>query len=353
MIGPLISYNAGLPTMDLLRGLLQGVIYLKIKVCFIIAFVFLIMAASIAVADSVTVDDGGGADHTTIGEAVNNANPHDTIIIYPGAYIENVDVNKSLNIISQSGNPDDTIVLTANPKDHVFDVAADNVTIRGFTVKGSNYISGYGIYLNGTHNNSISNNKLLDHWFGIKVWSSNNNILRNNSITNSNNNHIGINMGSSNGNKLIDNTVLNYHYGITMSFSNNNTLINNNLSYSNSDGIATYDCQYNMLINNTLDSNADSGIHFRNSSNNMVTGNIICNTTKYGGICFFDGSYNNVIYRNHFKNNKKDVLTFRKNKYTFNIFYDTFSDHWDPFSKATPDEYDFTSRLIFLLNPRK
>ncbi|UGV41299.1 right-handed parallel beta-helix repeat-containing protein [Methanococcoides orientis] len=310
---------------------------MKIRVCFIIAFIFLIMAAGITVADTITVDDGGGAEYTTIEEAVNNANPHDTIIIHPGTYTENVDVNKSLTIISQSGNPDDTIVLTADSNDPVFYVTADNVTIKGFTLKGSNYIREYGIYLNGANNSSISDNKLLDYWFGIKVWSSNNNILRNNSIINSNNNHIGINMGSSDSNTLINNTVLNYHYAVTMSLSNNNTLSNNNLSYSNSDGIATNNCQYNLLLNNIVNSNADSGIHFRNSSNNRIIGNIICNTTKYGGISFLDGSHNNIVYKNHFNNNKNDVMTFPKYKFIYDIFLGIFQKYWDSFLKIIPD----------------
>ena len=50
----------------------------------------------------------------------------DTIIVYPGTYSENVDVNKRLTIKSKSG-AEATIVQVANPDDHVFEVMADYV----------------------------------------------------------------------------------------------------------------------------------------------------------------------------------------------------------------------------------
>ena len=71
----------------------------------------LVLALSIcttAAAETITVDNniGSTADYTSIQAAVNGAHEGDTILVYPGTYVENVDVNvTNLSIRSFSGNP--------------------------------------------------------------------------------------------------------------------------------------------------------------------------------------------------------------------------------------------------------
>jgi nitrous oxidase accessory protein len=106
-------------------------LYMKVKIYVFIGFVFLVLASP-ASADTITVNNGGEGDYKSIQKAINNANPGDAILVYPGTYKESIVVDRELRIISTSGNPEDTIVLAATQKDHVFKVASDNVTIRGF-----------------------------------------------------------------------------------------------------------------------------------------------------------------------------------------------------------------------------
>ena len=84
----------------------------------------------------ITVDDSGGANYTSIHDAVNNANDGDRILVYTGTYTENVNVAKKLIIKSESGNPDYTIVFAADPGDHVVYVMASNLIISGLKLKG-------------------------------------------------------------------------------------------------------------------------------------------------------------------------------------------------------------------------
>ena len=125
----------------------------------------------------ITVDDSGGANYTSIQDAVNNANDSDRILVHAGTYTENVNVKKPLIIKSESGNQDDTIVLAADPGDHVFYVTADNVIISGFGVTGSN---NYGIYLEEVEGCVIANNIVSNNRYGIGMRNSDHNNLANN-----------------------------------------------------------------------------------------------------------------------------------------------------------------------------
>ena len=71
----------------------------------LIFLVFTIVSAIIpfsfnhAGAVTITVDDSGGADYLTIQEAVNAANPGDTIYVYNGTYNEDIYIDKTITLI--------------------------------------------------------------------------------------------------------------------------------------------------------------------------------------------------------------------------------------------------------------
>ncbi len=90
-----------------------------------VAFVLLGAFAGGASAATWHVDDDRaeypGADFTRIQDAVDAASGEDTVIVYPDAYTENVDVNKSITIKSESG-AEATIVQTANSNNNMFEI---------------------------------------------------------------------------------------------------------------------------------------------------------------------------------------------------------------------------------------
>ncbi|WP_052718367.1 NosD domain-containing protein [Methanosarcina sp. MTP4] len=192
----------------------------------------------------------------------------DMLIVKNGTYTENLEITKSLTLLSETGS-EDTIITASNPDDHVFEVTADSVTIAGFNITGANAETNRpsGILLSGTEACLIENNKLSENCKGIYLNLSDNNILENNSADS--NKDQGIYLSSSNSNMLENNKVSSNCYGIYLVASTGNWLENNS-ALNNDYGIFLLLSSGNRLfLNNLLDNSiqiSEDGNNFWNSS---------------------------------------------------------------------------------------
>ncbi|MEW6071204.1 MAG: right-handed parallel beta-helix repeat-containing protein [Planctomycetota bacterium] len=120
---------------------------------------FLALAADLAAADTILVDQGGSGDYTTISDAVANASDGDVILVSPGTYVEEVIVDVSVTIVGSgvgqtivtpahsipgSGNGSQVTTTT-----WVFRIQDDGVTISSLTVDGDNPALSSGIDARG------------------------------------------------------------------------------------------------------------------------------------------------------------------------------------------------------------
>jgi len=278
------------------------------------------------------VNDDGGADFTSIQDAIDNASNGDFIEVWNGTYSENIDVNKRLTIYSRDGAYV-TIVKASNPNDHVFEVTSDYINISGFTIENAIGRRKAGVYLNSVDHCNISNNNASNNYVGIWLDSSSINMITSNSMKF--NSWHGIYLFNSTNNNLANNEAsFNENYGIFLtSSSNRNRLSKNNVSgnkyevYPNA-GIFLDNVFKNTIVNNNVSHNDGFGIFVmwgndNNLSNNLITFNnmsgiridvsrniVIHNTLSYNnedGI-FLYGAYDCLIENNTASYNNKSGI---------------------------------------------
>jgi parallel beta-helix repeat protein len=277
----------------------------KLKWYAILALALWLAFSGVAAAEQLYVNEGGwwrdggafNASTAPIQAAVDNATAGDSVFVWNGSYIENVDVNKQLTLEGEGA--DVVTVDVASISDHVFEVTADYVNISGFTVMGTTGYYNAGIYIDGVNRCNIFDNNISKNWYGIYLDCSSNNTLTSN-IANSNG--CGIYMWSSSTNNTLTSNIANSNNGrgIYLRYSSNNTLINNTANSNGLHGIHLYFSRDNLLMNSTVSLNSNGfGIYLWSSSNNTLT-----NNTANSNGCGVYLSYNSYgIPRRYSSNN--------------------------------------------------
>jgi parallel beta-helix repeat protein len=238
----------------------------------VLMFYLAIAESGAAIEISVNNSTGAVADFTSIQAAVNAAGSGDVIVVKPGVYMESITVDKDIAIVSESGNPHDTIVRTDGNSEDVFNVMSRAVVIKGFSITGAKYA---GIELFGVSDCTIVNNELLNNSCGIDLY-----------------------MFSS-GNTIDGNNILNSGTGISLGDSWYNTLCNNSVSNC-STGISFFDSCNNTLENDSITQNRDGISLIGETNSNNLTGNKVISNEKSG--IHLDGTSGNIIYNNYFNN---------------------------------------------------
>lgn len=330
----------------------------------------------IYVDDSFSAIRDGSAEHPyqTITQAMNLADDGDTIYVFSGLYNETLIINKRISLI---GGIDDgqTIIARRDEHKYLIDITADFVTLENFVIQDplgfitsqsgalirvtsdnvvlqKNNISQcsyWGVYLDSSDDNTISGN-IINDTKGIYGLSSNNNVFSNNNISNSSD--AGVNLRSSRKNILYDNYFTLNNYGVYAKDSSNmnmtqNTFIKNifhgiyitgdtndriqgNLFTNNSVTGVTLD-SYDCIISDNIFNYGQVGLSVQKTGSE-IRSNTFENHTSIA-LSTIQGSSNNIIYLNHFKNNKVNAREKGSNLWD----HDTTGNYWEDYHYVDRD----------------
>jgi len=154
-----------------------------------------------------------------------------------------------------------TYILTGNITSNADGIVVerDNIIIdgAGYTLQGTEAYESKGINLSGRTNVTVQNTQIKNFDYGIKLSSSNYNIISGNNLTA--NNYSGIWLFSSSNNSISGNSIKNNEYGICLHICNNNHLSENIMD----------DNKYNLCV---LHSSALSGYLNSIDASNLANG---------------------------------------------------------------------------------
>jgi parallel beta-helix repeat protein len=295
--------------------------------------------------------------YPTIQEAINMADPEDTILVKNRTYIENLVVNKTLTLKAYSNEP---TIIDGNNTSSTLRIVANNTRIEGFIIKNgyfgialynslnaiilNNTIINnglYGIYLQKS-NATLTNNTITNNQNGILIKESPNNLLRNNKfamntynfgvegltsmdfkqdvdpsntingksiyfLLNQQNLEITSEAGyvaiiSSTNITIKDMVLENNLQGLLIAYSNN-TIINNLTISKNQNGIEIINSNNITITENNIKSNTAIGISISYSLRNILKRNIVRDNGLYG-VKFYYSDYINMTGNDFIQNNK-------------------------------------------------
>lgn len=258
--------------------------------------------------------------HPTIQSAINAAREGDLVLVRPGKYLECITIDKSLSLVGSGAN---LSIIENIGGGHTIEIkkGANNVLLKGFTIKGLGYGPWAGIYVRGSKC-IIEDNFVTGHYYGIKIYDSSNNILRNNLMSNNTYNfgvwglflsHFLHDIDCSNfvdGKPILywvnkQNRTVPLEVGY-VALINSSKITVRDLSISKSlSGILLAYTNYSLILNVTLSRN-ERGLYLICSNNNVVVQSNFMNN-EWSGISIIS-SCNNTFIRNNVTQNKSSGI---------------------------------------------
>jgi parallel beta-helix repeat protein len=257
--------------------------------------------------------EGTSNEYTSIQAAIDAATDGQTVIVCPGIYYENIELNNR-SITLQSTDPSDSAVVSSTIVDGsgigevVTFLGGDTSTLEGFTIQNGKANSGAGIYVFSStpliRYNNIQTNT-ADYGGGIALWNNSqatitHNIVRDNTgIGSGGGFYVNNGFPSITHNTIEDNTSGFYGGGIYLyeycdSTISNNTISGNQAS-DNGGGISIHHHSNpyigsNTTIGNTA-TNEGGGIHMSHYCEPTLNLNNISNNSTIGTSGYVGGVY--------------------------------------------------------------
>ncbi|MEQ9006846.1 MAG: nitrous oxide reductase family maturation protein NosD [Ekhidna sp.] len=192
-------------------------------------------------------------DTNNLQQAVNLAEPHDTLIVKSGVYpVIDLEITKPLTLIGEKG-----AILNGQSKSYVLKLLADSITISGLKIinAGKSYTKDYAaIYAYRANSFLIENCTVIDPFFGLLIEKSSLGIIRNNLV-----------YGENVKEDEAGNGIHAWHCS--------NLQIHNNEVYRMRDGIYLEFVDQSIIEENYAHDNVRYGLHFMFSNNDDYISN--------------------------------------------------------------------------------
>lgn len=226
-----------------------------------------------------------GVYGSTLSDYVNSIDASNLADGKPVYYI----VNQEGLLINPATNPNIGYIALVN---------CTNITIENLTLANKNKEA---LLLAYTTNSTITETNLVNNDWGIYVYSSSNNTLSDNIVTNSTKyTATGIVIDSSSNNIVCNNSITGNGGGIHLNYDFNNTVSGNNVT-GNPGAIGLLSSTNDTVIGNIVAGSTSWGIWLLNSSGNTVSGNTVTRN-NYGGIIIYS-SFNDIVSGNNVNGN--------------------------------------------------
>jgi len=236
--------------------------------------------------------------YRNITSALKNALDGDTIFVRKGTYVENIIINRSISLVGE--DIDLTIVDGSGIGNVISVLMTNNASITHLTIQGSGSLYYSAILIEHSSDITISSNKIRESANGISLFSSDNNVISNNTL------------------------LFNLLQGVYL-YSSTGNLISRNIIYDNYGGISLHSSSENVISGNTIYNNYGSGgVYLYSSSENVISGNTIF-SNNYGVSLTYSG--NNTIYHNNFNNTNQASSSDSTNTWSFNGEGNFWSDY--------------------------
>jgi parallel beta-helix repeat protein len=253
--------------------------------------------------DIIIVDDEGDGDYTSIKEALNHADPGDTIEVYSGIYYEHdILINKEEIVLKGipyelgSGNDIGKPFIYGQGLDDVINIKAKNISIIGFHIENGGGTGAYGIIWlwKGADNCFISDNDLSHSVVCLIGCGSDYNRIVNNTIVYSSI-RPGIGVGGEY-NTLSGNVISDVETGIGLWDSNHNTVTGNKISRCRDFGIDIASSDYTTVEGNSFEDNT-VGVHIYYSRGCRIKNNNFINNQYQAQFVYGIHIFRGLTYR--------------------------------------------------------
>jgi parallel beta-helix repeat protein len=225
--------------------------------------------------ETISVDGEGGADFTTIQEAINSSAHGDVIRIHGGVYQGNLTVHRGIML---EGVGEEPIIIDGYGSRYGMQILADDVTVRNISVRNTER--------------------------GIRITADSITILENEFLQN---NTYGLEINGSHGLKIEDNEFRDCRGFAIRIIVGSDILVRNNVFIENGYGVSC-DVVSDSRIENNYFRNHSVGVYVLSSENIVIEENSFIDN-RAGVFIIADTSHNIRLKDNEYSGNRRNIRT--------------------------------------------